>query len=116
MYVTENLPIPHPKHDCRNRALEHNVQHFSAISGASLPIGGIKSCGIEALSNLAPHLEQLHMLTLWGRLWSRSNDIGWDITDEGRWEVDPNILNTFIDAAAQGGMFARRAPGALLFY
>ena len=24
-----------------------------------------------------------------------------DITDEGRWEVDPNILNTFIDAAAQ---------------
>ena len=24
-----------------------------------------------------------------------------DITDEGRWEVVPNILNTFIDAAAQ---------------
>ena len=24
-----------------------------------------------------------------------------DITDEGRWEVDPNILNTFIDAAAK---------------
>ena len=24
-----------------------------------------------------------------------------DITDEGRWEVDPNILNTFIDATAQ---------------
>ena len=24
-----------------------------------------------------------------------------DITDEGRWEVDPNILNVFIDAAAQ---------------
>ena len=25
-YVTENLPIPHPKHNCRNRALEHSVQ------------------------------------------------------------------------------------------
>ena len=24
-----------------------------------------------------------------------------DITDQGRWEVDPNILNTFIDAVAQ---------------
>ena len=24
-----------------------------------------------------------------------------DITDEGRWKVDPNILNVFIDAAAQ---------------
>ena len=24
-----------------------------------------------------------------------------DITDEGRWEVDPNILNTFTDATAQ---------------
>ena len=33
MYVTENLPIPHPNHNCRNRALEHNVQHFSASSG-----------------------------------------------------------------------------------
>ena len=25
-YVTGNLPIPHPKHNCRNRALQHNVQ------------------------------------------------------------------------------------------
>ena len=33
MYVTENLPIPYPKHNCRNRALGHNVQHFSASSG-----------------------------------------------------------------------------------
>ena len=33
VYVTENLPIPHPKHNCRDRALEHNVQHFSASSG-----------------------------------------------------------------------------------
>ena len=24
-----------------------------------------------------------------------------DITDQGRWEVDPNIFNTLIDAAAQ---------------
>ena len=26
---------------------------------------------MEALSNLAPHLEELHMLALWGRLWSK---------------------------------------------
>ena len=32
-YVTENLPTPDPKHNCLNRALEHNVQHFSASSG-----------------------------------------------------------------------------------
>ena len=38
---------------------------------SSLPIRGIGGCGIEALSNLAPHLEPLHMLALWGRLWSR---------------------------------------------
>ena len=25
-YVTTNLQTPHPKHNCRNRALEHNVQ------------------------------------------------------------------------------------------
>ena len=30
-----------------------------------------RSCGIETLSNLAPHLEQLHMLALWGRLWGK---------------------------------------------
>ena len=28
---------------------------------SSLPIRGIRSCGIEAPSNLAPHLEQLHL-------------------------------------------------------
>ena len=67
-YVTGNLPIPHPKHNCRGRALEHNVQaNFSKFWWSSLHIRGISSCGIEALSNLASHLEQLHMLALLGR-------------------------------------------------
>ena len=71
-YVTGNLPIPHPKHNCRNRALQHTVQaNFSEIWTSSLPIRAIRSCGIEALSHLAPHLEQLHMLALWGSLWGR---------------------------------------------
>ena len=34
-------------------------------------VRGISSCGMQAFSNLVPHLEQLHMLALWGRLWSR---------------------------------------------
>ena len=69
-YVTGNLPIPHPKHNCRNRALQHNVQaSFSEFWRPSLPIRAIRSCGIEALSHLSPHLEQLHMLALWGSLW-----------------------------------------------
>ena len=68
-YVTENLPIPHPKHNCCNR---HTVQtNFSKFWRSSLPIRGIRSCGIETLPNLAPHLEQLHMLANWGRLRSR---------------------------------------------
>ena len=71
-HVTGNLPIPHPKHNCRNRALQHNVQaNFSEFWRSSLPIRAIRSCGIEALSHLAPHLEQLHMLALWGSLWGR---------------------------------------------
>ena len=37
---------------------------------SSLPIRGIRSCGIEALSNIVTHLKQLHMLALWGRLWN----------------------------------------------
>ena len=36
------------------------------VSRSSLPIRGIRSCGIEALSNLVAHLEQLQMLALWG--------------------------------------------------
>ena len=40
-------PIPHTKHNCRNRALEHNVQHFfSKFWRSSVPIRGIRSCGI----------------------------------------------------------------------
>ena len=66
-YVAKILPIPDPEHNCRNRALEHNVQaNFSKFWTSSLPIRGIRGCGIEALSNLAPHLKQLHMLPLWG--------------------------------------------------
>ena len=41
---------------------------------SSLPVRGVRgvsSCGIEALSNLEAPLEQLHMLALRGRLWSR---------------------------------------------
>ena len=45
--------------------------NFSEFWRSSLPIKAIKSCGIEALSHLAPHLEQLHMLALWGSLWGR---------------------------------------------
>ena len=64
-YVTENLPIPHPNHNCCNRALQPYVQaFFSMFWRSSLPIRGIRSSGIEALSNLAPHLEQLHMVAL----------------------------------------------------
>ena len=44
--------------------------NFSMLWRSSLPVRGISGCGIEALSNLVPHLEQLHMLALWGRLWS----------------------------------------------
>ena len=70
--VCHQKPVPHPKHNCCNRALEHIVQaNFSNFWWSSLPIRGIRSCGIQALSNLAPHLKQLHMLALWGRLWSR---------------------------------------------
>ena len=43
----KNLPIPHPKHNSRNRALEHNVQaNFSKFWRSSLPIRGIRSLGI----------------------------------------------------------------------
>ena len=45
--------------------------NFSEFWRSSLPIRAIRSCGIEALSHLAPHLEQLHMLALWGSLWGR---------------------------------------------
>ena len=68
----KNLPIPHPNHHCCTKAPEHNVRaNFSMFWTSSLPIRGIRSCGIEALSNLAPHPKQLHMLALWGWLWSR---------------------------------------------
>ena len=39
--------------------------NFSKFWRSSLPIRGIRSCGIEALSNLAPHLKQLHVPALW---------------------------------------------------
>ena len=58
-----------------------------------MPIKGIGSCGIEALSNLAPHLEQLHMLALWGRLWSR---LGFRFWNECRLPVpwDKTAINS----------------------
>ena len=34
---------------------------------------GIMSCGIEALSNLAAHLEQLQMLALLWQAWQQEN-------------------------------------------
>ena len=44
----KNLPIPHSKHDSRNRALEHNVQaNFSKFWRSSLPIRGIRNCACE---------------------------------------------------------------------
>ena len=52
-------------------ATGHYNTKFSMFWRSSLPVRGISSCGIEALSNLVPHLEQLHMLAFWGRLWSR---------------------------------------------
>ena len=33
---------------------------------------------MEALSNLAPHPEQLQMLALWGRLWGRLGSRLWN--------------------------------------
>ena len=69
LHMAKHLPIPHFDHNCRNRAPENNVQaNFSIFCTSSLPIMGIGSCGIEALSNLGPHLRQLHMLALLGRL------------------------------------------------
>ena len=62
-FVAKKLPIPH--HNCRNRAPEHNVQaNFGMFWTPSQPIRGIRSCGIEALSNLPRHLKKLHMLPL----------------------------------------------------
>ena len=43
-----------------------------------MPIRGIRSCGIETLSHLAPHLEQLQRLALWGRLWGRLGSRLWN--------------------------------------
>ena len=80
MKVAENLPIPHPKHNCGNRNLEHNVQaNFRKFRRSSLPIRGTRSCGIQALSNLAPHLKQLRMVPLWGRLWGRLGFSFWNV-------------------------------------
>ena len=71
--VAENLPLPHPNHNFCNRPLQHCVQaNFSMFWRSSVPIRGTRSCGIGALSNLSPHLEQLHMLALSGRLWSHA--------------------------------------------
>ena len=39
--------------------------NISIVWTSSLPIWGMRSSGIEALSNLAPQLKQLHMLALW---------------------------------------------------
>ena len=62
-FVAKKLPIPH--HNCCNRAPEHNVQaNFSMFWTPSQPIRGIRSCGLEALSNLPRHLKKLHMLPL----------------------------------------------------
>ena len=66
-YFAENLPVPHPNHNCCNRARQHYVQaNFSMFWRSSLPVRGISSCGIEALSNVAPHLE--FGAGLWSRL------------------------------------------------
>ena len=47
-HVTENLPVPHPNHNCCNRALQHYVQaNFSMFWRSLLPIRGIRSCGIQ---------------------------------------------------------------------
>ena len=65
---SENLPIPHPNLNCRNRAPLHNVQaNFSTLLIPWLPIRGIRGCGIEAFSKLAPHLKQWY--TLGCRFW-----------------------------------------------
>ena len=78
-YVAKNLSVPHPNHNGCNRALQHYVQaNFSMLWRSSLPVRGISSCGIEALSNLVPHLEKLHMLAIWGRLWSRFGFTFWN--------------------------------------
>ena len=99
-FVTENLPIPHPNHNCCRRALQHNVQaNFSKFWRSSLPTRGIRRrCGIEALSKLAPHLEQLHMLALWGRLWSRLAFRFWNgVRLPIPW--DKTVINNIFDEA-----------------
>ena len=53
-------------------ATGHRKQaNYSTFWTSSLPIRGTSNCGIEALSNLAPQLKQLHVLALWDRLCSR---------------------------------------------
>ena len=54
--------------------MEFEFQHVLDVLTANQ---GIMSCGIEALSNLAPHLKPLHMLAPWGRLWSGLQGMEW---------------------------------------
>ena len=62
---SENLPIPHPNQNRHNRAPQHNVQaKFSMLLMSSLPMRGIRSCRMEALSNPAPHRKQLQACAL----------------------------------------------------
>ena len=37
------------------------LANFSVFWRSTLPIRGLKSCGMEVLSNFASHLEQLHL-------------------------------------------------------
>ena len=86
---SKTLPMPHPSLNAHNSAPLHNVQaKFGMFRMSSLPIRGIKSCEIEALSNLVPHLNQLHTLALWGRLWS-----GLGTILEWVWASDSLVLN-----------------------
>ena len=65
---------PHWCHRERHNAINSSggaqlVQHymqasFSMFWRSSGPIIGTRNSGIEALSNVAPHLEQLHTLAL----------------------------------------------------
>ena len=49
-------------------AVPLHAEKMNMLPGIGAFLGTGRSGRIEALSNLVPHLEQLHMLALWGRL------------------------------------------------
>ena len=85
-------------------------RQIAACSGGPLlPVKGISSCGIEALSNLVTHLESFHMLALWGRLWSR---LGFRFWNGFRLPIswDKTVINNIFGEAKRALKDMAKAP------